>query len=109
MNELAKLKESIISGKCQPLTASPDGVELRMFVSSDCGATGFSTGTATFRAGAELPCHLHECGVNPTLAAPVLSLYNRDEASLIPLLVRHSQIAKSVGDILPFSDLLLYV
>ena len=62
MNTGVKLKESVISGKCQPMTASPSGIELRMFVSSECGATGFSTGTATFRGGAELPCHLHECG-----------------------------------------------
>lgn len=62
MNELTKVKEAIVSGKCEPLKGSPGGIDLRTFVSSECGATGFSTGTATFRGGAELPGHLHECG-----------------------------------------------
>jgi quercetin dioxygenase-like cupin family protein len=37
-----------------------DGVELRMFASEDTGATGFSTGTATFKPGAQMPYHFHE-------------------------------------------------
>jgi quercetin dioxygenase-like cupin family protein len=32
---------------------------LREFVSRACGASGFSTGTATFEPGAVLPCHRH--------------------------------------------------
>ena len=45
---------------CEPIQGSPEGVELRTFVSKECGATRFSTGTATFRGNAELPYHLHE-------------------------------------------------
>jgi quercetin dioxygenase-like cupin family protein len=35
------------------------GVQLRVFVSAEQGARGVSTGTATFRPGAELPYHTH--------------------------------------------------
>jgi putative monooxygenase len=62
MHESPKLKEAIFSGKCLPFKGSPGGIDLRTFVSSECGATGFSTGTATFRGGAELPFHIHKCG-----------------------------------------------
>ena len=61
MHRRANANEAIFSGQCEPLKSSPDGIELRVFASSDCGAAGFSTGTATFRGGAELPCHLHNC------------------------------------------------
>lgn len=55
------MTEAIISAlDCQPGAGAPEGVELRTFVSEECGATGFSTGTATFAPGAYLPCHFHE-------------------------------------------------
>ncbi len=54
------VSESIISARgCLP-QGGPAGVELRTFVSETCGATGFSTGTATFAPGACLPYHFHE-------------------------------------------------
>jgi quercetin dioxygenase-like cupin family protein len=52
-------REQIISGGCDPLPLPVPGVELREFVSEQCGASGFSTGTATFLPGAELPYHTH--------------------------------------------------
>jgi quercetin dioxygenase-like cupin family protein len=53
--------EAIISARsCQPSAGMPAGLELRTFVSEECGATGFSTGTATFAPGACLPYHFHE-------------------------------------------------
>lgn len=55
------IQEAFISGNDEPDPGSPEGVELRTFVSQKCGAQGFSTGTATFRGHAELPCHLHDC------------------------------------------------
>jgi quercetin dioxygenase-like cupin family protein len=61
VNDRTMLNESIISGNCPPHVDSPSGVDLRTFVSSDCGAAGFSTGTATFGVGAELPFHFHGC------------------------------------------------
>jgi len=54
-------QEAFVSGNCAPNPESPEGVELRTFASHACGATGFSTGTATFRGNAELPYHLHTC------------------------------------------------
>jgi mannose-6-phosphate isomerase-like protein (cupin superfamily) len=63
------IQETIISGFCEPLNASPEGVELRTFVSRECGATGFSTGTATFKGSAVLPYHLHECSEAITILA----------------------------------------
>ena len=55
------MTEAIISARhSQPAEQAPAGVELRTFVSEGCGATGFSTGTATFAPGAYLPYHLHE-------------------------------------------------
>ncbi len=54
------LTETIISARIarvDVITAA--GVELRTFASEDCGAVGFSTGTATFAPGACLPCHFH--------------------------------------------------
>jgi quercetin dioxygenase-like cupin family protein len=52
-------KESIVSARKAPVQVA-EGVELRMFASGECGATGFSTATATFRPGACMPYHLHE-------------------------------------------------
>ncbi|HEV2274214.1 MAG TPA: cupin domain-containing protein [Acidobacteriaceae bacterium] len=37
----------------------PTGVEIRTFVSAARGSTAFSTGLATFKPGASLPCHQH--------------------------------------------------
>lgn len=57
----ATVTEAIISARgCQPGAPAPPGVELRTFVSEECGATGFSTGTATFKPGSFLPYHFHE-------------------------------------------------
>lgn len=56
-----ELKERIISGQCAPLPLPLPGIELREFVSSECGATAFSTGTATFQPNSELPYHRHRC------------------------------------------------
>src|SRR5260370_41383970 len=53
--------ELIISGEWRPQESAPEGVTLRTFVSQLCGATGFSTGTASFRDGAELAYHTHTC------------------------------------------------
>lgn len=52
--------EAIISAMGLPPAATQTGVELRTFVSESCGATGFSTGTATFAPGTRLPWHFHE-------------------------------------------------
>ena len=55
------IQESFVDGACEPDEGSLNGVALRTFVSQRCGARGFSTGTATFRGGTELPYHWHEC------------------------------------------------
>ena len=55
------LDESFVAGSCDPDPSSPEGVALRGFATHRCGSTGFSTGTATFRASAELPYHVHDC------------------------------------------------
>jgi quercetin dioxygenase-like cupin family protein len=55
------VSEAIISARhSSPAEHVPAGVELRTFVSEGCGATGFSTGTATFAPHACLPYHFHE-------------------------------------------------
>ncbi len=56
-----QLKERIVSGRCAPLPIPLRGIELREFVSGECGATAFSTGTATFQPNSELPYHTHRC------------------------------------------------
>lgn len=62
------LNEAIIAARnCRPATPAPTGVELRTFVSEECGATGFSTGTATFTPRAYLPCHVHEFSESVTV------------------------------------------
>ncbi len=54
------IREKIISARDRDKVAdSPAGVDLRTFVSGECGATGFSTGTATFQPGGSLPYHVH--------------------------------------------------
>jgi len=55
----AELRERIVSGRCEPLPVPFPGIELPEFVSGVCGATGFSTGTATFQLKSELPYHTH--------------------------------------------------
>ena len=55
------IREIFVSGDCEPNADSPEGIELRTFVSQQCGAKGFSTGTAKFLGNAELPCHSHTC------------------------------------------------
>lgn len=54
-----ELRERIASGRCAPLPVGLRGIELREFVSRECGATAFSTGTATFKPESELPYHTH--------------------------------------------------
>ncbi len=52
--------ETIISARSEPFgVITPTGVDLRTFVSEDCGALSFSTGVATFAPNTYLPCHLH--------------------------------------------------
>jgi putative monooxygenase len=52
--------EAIISARALEATsAGPAGVQLYTFVSEACGAAGFSTGVARFRAGSFLPYHAH--------------------------------------------------
>jgi quercetin dioxygenase-like cupin family protein len=63
------IREAIVSGSCEPLLVSLAAVELRTFVSQECGATGFSTGTATFKGHALLPYHLHDCSEAITVLA----------------------------------------
>jgi len=52
--------ERINSGCCQPLSLGIRGIEVRRFVSQECGARGFSTGSAIFQPGAQFPYHRHE-------------------------------------------------
>ena len=67
MNKTTKIGERIVPGRCAPEEGSPAGVDLRTFVSGRCGATAFSTGTATFHGAAELPYHLHTCSEAVTI------------------------------------------
>lgn len=53
-------RESILSGTGIVQAAAGSGVSLRVFVSSACGSTEMSTGTATFDPGAMLPLHDHD-------------------------------------------------
>jgi quercetin dioxygenase-like cupin family protein len=53
------IREKIISARGGQSGADRAGVDLRTFVSGACGATGFSTGTATFQPGTHLPYHIH--------------------------------------------------
>lgn len=59
LKRLAAAEAIISASGCKAAHQGPAGVELRTFVSEDCGATGFSTGTATFAPGAILPWHFH--------------------------------------------------
>ena len=67
VDRIRNKKECITSGRCAPEEGSPAGVALRTFVSDRCGATGFSTGTAAFDGGAELPYHTHDCSEAVTI------------------------------------------
>jgi putative monooxygenase len=53
------IREKIISARGGQAGADSVAVDLRTFVSGACGATGFSTGTATFQPGSYLPYHIH--------------------------------------------------
>lgn len=53
---ISRIGESIHPGNAELLGLAP-GVEVRPFVSKDCGARGFSTGTARFQPGAFLAYH----------------------------------------------------
>jgi putative monooxygenase len=54
------VREKMISTRSSKSVAgAPPGVRLWAFVSGECGATGFSTGTATLKPGAFLPYHAH--------------------------------------------------
>lgn len=57
MNRSAR--ERVISGHCDLSPAALPRIALREFVSSKCGATGLSTGTATFEPGALMSYHKH--------------------------------------------------
>jgi quercetin dioxygenase-like cupin family protein len=50
--------ESVRAG-AGDISSMAAGISFREFVSSACGASGFSTGTATFEPVAVLPCHKH--------------------------------------------------
>ena len=54
-----KSKERIVSGRCEPVRPALPGIELRSLVSAECGATAFSTCTATFDPGSKVPYHAH--------------------------------------------------
>jgi putative monooxygenase len=56
----SKIVEHVIAGDTAPDPDSPPGVAIRVFVSGDYGATGLSTGTATFEPRAEMPYHYHQ-------------------------------------------------
>ena len=62
-----RIVEHITAGNTAPASDSPPGVALRVFVSGVYGASGVSTGTATFEPFAELPYHDHECSEAITL------------------------------------------
>jgi len=51
--------ERVISGHCDLSPATLPRIALREFVSARCGATGMSTGTATFEPRARIPYHKH--------------------------------------------------
>lgn len=65
----APVREHIASGNATPAAIAYPGVAIREFVSAACGASAFSTGTATFTPGAELPCHRHEYSETVTVLA----------------------------------------
>src|ERR1700735_5547899 len=54
------IRDKIIAARDREAVAEkPTGVDLNTFVSEACGATAFSTGTARFQPGAQLPYHVH--------------------------------------------------
>jgi len=60
IEDSAPIKETIVSARASEAAgATPSGIDLYTFVSEACGATGFSTGIARFKAGACLPYHCH--------------------------------------------------
>jgi len=60
MQPARNVDERINSGGCEPLALGIPGIEVRRFVSEECGAQGFSTGSAVFEPGAQFPYHRHE-------------------------------------------------
>lgn len=66
--------ERMASGRTDPLPEMLPQIELREFVSARLGATGLSTGTATFQPGAELPYHVHPCSEAITILAGVATV-----------------------------------
>ena len=63
--------EQIARGNKVPAPEMLPNIELREYVSGRCGATGLSTGTATFAAGAVLPYHIHRFSEAVTILAGV--------------------------------------
>jgi quercetin dioxygenase-like cupin family protein len=61
------IRESIISAQALDLAEKPASVYLQTFVSEACGATGFSTGRATFPPASHLPYHTHRFSEAVTL------------------------------------------
>ena len=57
----SRIMEHVTAGDTPPASGSPPGVATRVFVSGLYGASGLSTGAATFEPLAALPCHDHEC------------------------------------------------
>ncbi len=60
MPKTRNVEEQINSGCCEPLSLGIEGIEVRLFVSEQCGARGFSTGSAIVQPGARFPYHRHE-------------------------------------------------
>ena len=56
-----QLAEHITAGNIEPEPGSPRSIALRSFVSGACGASGLTTGTASFEPRAELPYHYYDC------------------------------------------------
>ncbi|MEO8130557.1 MAG: cupin domain-containing protein [Bryobacteraceae bacterium] len=61
------IREQITPGNVAPAASETPGVAIRVFVSRRCGATGISTGTATFERAAELLYHEHDCSEAVTI------------------------------------------
>ena len=59
MNAAKTVMPRIVSALRKLVPGVPEGLTLQTFVSEECGATGFSTGMATFQGGAELAYHTH--------------------------------------------------
>src|SRR5258708_14473613 len=103
--------ERMVSGACEPLPGTPAGVTLRSFVADGLGATGFSTGMATFQGGAELPYHVHEVSEAVTiLSGAARVLIEGRGYHLFPFDCVHipAGIAHSVANAAPAAELLAH-